>query len=230
MKKILILLLTLTLLLCALPSCSGGLGSVIYDTSLTGAGADVDMSRVAQEINSRKIKHFKKTSEVSDYIVFDIEDYGKIALVVREDIAPITAKNFKSLVAKGHYNGLTFHRVISYFMIQGGGYDESGKLHSAPTIIGEFATNKVTNNLLHIKGVLSLARAKPNNSGSAQFFIMTGENSDLDGKYAAFGYVLAGMDVVEKIANCEVDYPYSSAPKPVDPVVIKEAYFAKYVG
>ena len=185
---------------------------------------------VAKEINSKNIDDFVKTDKSSDYVVFDVQNYGKIAIVVREDIAPQTAQNFKKLVSEGHYNGLIFHRVISYFMIQGGGYDASNRLHSTPTIVGEFLANGHSNKLLHIKGVISLARANSYDSGSAQFFIMTGTTTSLDGNYAAFGYVLAGLEVVDAIANCEVDNPNSDAPKPLEPVVITEAYFAKYVG
>lgn len=201
-----------------------------YDTDITGEGIYVKMDKVAAEINSKNIEDFVRTESVSDYVVFDVKDYGKIAVVLRDDIAPITVKNFKSLVKSGHYNGLIFHRVMETFMIQGGGYDQTNRLHSTPTIKGEFLENGVQNKLIHIPGVLSLARADAFDSGSAQFFIMTSTATHLDGSYAAFGYVLAGMDVVYDIAKCEVDNTDPNAPRPKTKVVINEAYFAEYVG
>lgn len=122
------------------------------------------------------------------------------------EIAPNTVNNFISLVKKGYYNGLIFHRVISGFMIQGGCPDGTGMGGPGYSIKGEFSQNGVTNELKHTEGVLSMARAMNPNSAGSQFFIMHKESPHLDGGYAAFGKVVEGMDVVNKIAEVRTDY------------------------
>lgn len=122
------------------------------------------------------------------------------------EIAPNTVNNFISLVKKGYYNGLIFHRVISGFMIQGGCPDGTGMGGPGYSIKGEFSQNGVTNALKHTEGVLSMARAMNPNSAGSQFFIMHKESPHLDGGYAAFGKVVEGMDVVNKIAEVRTDY------------------------
>ena len=121
-------------------------------------------------------------------------------------IAPNTVNNFISLVKKGFYNGLIFHRVINGFMIQGGCPDGIGTGGPGYTIRGEFAANGVPNDLKHAKGVLSMARAMHPDSAGSQFFIMHQAAPHLDGQYAAFGKVIEGLDVVDKIATCETDF------------------------
>ena len=115
--------------------------------------------------------------------------------------APITCENFEKLVKQGFYNGLTFHRVIPGFMIQGGCPDGTGMGGPGYCIKGEFAANGVQNDLRHTRGVLSMARAQPMDSAGSQFFIMHKDAPHLDGQYAAFGCVMDGMDVVDRIAN-----------------------------
>lgn len=122
------------------------------------------------------------------------------------EIAPNTVNNFISLVKKGYYNGLIFHRVISGFMIQGGCPDGTGMGGPGYSIKGEFSQNGVTNTLKHTEGVLSMARAMNPNSAGSQFFIMHKESPHLDGGYAAFGKVIEGMDIVNKIAEVRTDY------------------------
>ena len=122
------------------------------------------------------------------------------------DIAPNTVNNFISLVKKGYYDGLIFHRVINGFMIQGGCPDGTGMGGPGYSIKGEFAQNGVKNDLVHTEGVLSMARAMLPNSGGSQFFIMHKASPHLDGSYAAFGKVTEGMDVVNKIAGVRTDY------------------------
>ena len=122
------------------------------------------------------------------------------------DVAPNTVRNFISLVKKGFYDGLIFHRVISGFMIQGGCPDGRGTGGPGYTIKGEFAQNGFPNNLKHTEGVLSMARAMSPNSAGSQFFIMHETSPHLDGAYAAFGKVTEGMDVVNEIANVRTDY------------------------
>ena len=134
-----------------------------------------------------------------------MEDGGIIDIELNEEAAPITCENFKKLVSEGFYNGLTFHRVIPGFMIQGG--DPSGNGTGGPgwNIKGEFAANGVNNPLKHTRGVISMARAMNPNSAGSQFFIMHEDGEFLDGQYAAFGKVLEGMDVVDKIAAVKTD-------------------------
>ena len=145
-------------------------------------------------------------------------DTGKVMkLELYPEIAPNTVNNFISLVKKGFYNGVIFHRVIPGFMIQGG--DPSGTGMGGPGyyIRGEFSGNGFQNNLKHTKGVLSMARAQHPDSAGSQFFIMHEDAPHLDGDYAAFGHVVNGMDVVDEIAATPTNY----ADKPLAPQVIK---------
>lgn len=135
------------------------------------------------------------------HAVITIKDYGDIKLVLDGDTAPITVKNFVELAKSGFYDGLTFHRIIKGFMIQGGDPKGDGTGGSDKTIRGEFSKNGVENNISHKRGVISMARSQDNNSASSQFFIMHEDGDYLDGSYAAFGHVTEGMDVVDKIAE-----------------------------
>ena len=122
------------------------------------------------------------------------------------DIAPISVNNFISLIKKGFYDGLIFHRVISGFMIQGGCPDGTGMGGPGYTIKGEFSSNGFANDLKHTEGVLSMARAMHPDSAGSQFFIMHKTSPHLDGSYAAFGKITEGMDIVNKIASVPTDY------------------------
>ncbi len=153
-------------------------------------------------------------------IVIKIKDGGEIKLELDEQSAPITAQNFKDLVNKGFYDGLTFHRVIENFMIQGGCPIGNGTGGSGKNIKGEFAANGVPNPIKHKRGVISMARAMDPNSASSQFFIMHKDAPHLDGNYAAFGKVVSGMDEVDKIAQAPTDM----TDKPITPVVIEKIY------
>ena len=133
------------------------------------------------------------------------------------DIAPITVDNFVKLINGNFFDGLIFHRVIKGFMIQGGGYNELGDHIEAPSIKGEFASNGTPNDLKHTRGVLSMARTMFPNSASSQFFIMHEDAPHLDGQYAAFGKVTEGIEVVDKIANCDTN----AADEPIKKQVIK---------
>ena len=124
-----------------------------------------------------------------------IKNYGTITVELDADTAPISVANFCKLAKEGAYNGTTFHRIISGFMMQG------GAVEGAAAIKGEFAANGVKNDIKHVRGVISMARAKSYDSGSSQFFIMQGDASYLDGNYAAFGRVTSGMEIVDLI--CE---------------------------
>ena len=133
------------------------------------------------------------------------------------DVAPITVENFVNLVKDGFYDGLTFHRVINGFMIQGGCQLGTGTGGPGHTIKGEFSQNGVINNLKHTPGVLSMARSMMPDSAGSQFFIMHKAAPHLDGQYAAFGKIIEGMDVVNKIAEVATDY----SDKPLEPQVMK---------
>ncbi len=135
----------------------------------------------------------------------EVEKYGTIKLELDSNVAPITVKNFVSLANSGFYDGLTFHRIISGFMIQGGDPDGNGMGGSDEEIFGEFSENGWENNLLHKRGVISMARSEKPNSASSQFFIMHKDAPHLDGKYAAFGWVTDGIEVVDEICEKAAD-------------------------
>ena len=131
----------------------------------------------------------------------DVKDYGTITVELDQSAAPITCANFVELANSGFYDGLTFHRIEPGFVIQGGDPNGNGTGGSEHDIVGEFAENGYKNDLSHVRGTISMARANDPNSASSQFFIMHQDNTGLDGKYAAFGTVTDGMDVVDAI--CE---------------------------
>lgn len=140
-------------------------------------------------------------------ITITMENGGVIKAELYPETAPNTVNNFLSLAAKGFYNGLIFHRVISGFMIQGGDPEGTGMGGPGYSIKGEFRRNGFRQNTLrHTAGVLSMARAQNPDSAGSQFFIMHKDAPYLDGEYAAFGKVTEGMDVVDAIASCETDY------------------------
>ena len=167
--------------------------------------------------------------ELPNTVIIDVKDYGKITVELYPDVAPITVENFKKLVSEGFYDGLIFHRVIENFMIQGGcpeGTGLGGKTDANGnriTIKGEFSSNGVKNDLDHTRGVISMARSQLVNSASSQFFICHQDAAHLDGKYAAFGKVTDGMDVVDAIAAVETN----SNDKPLEDVVITSITFAQ---
>ena len=130
-----------------------------------------------------------------------IRDYGTIAVELDADAAPITVANFLKLAESGFYDGLTFHRIISGFMMQGGDPEGTGMGGSSEKIKGEFSANGIKNDLSHTRGAISMARAQAMDSASSQFFIVHQDSTFLDGQYACFGYVTDGMDVVDAI--CE---------------------------
>ena len=135
-----------------------------------------------------------------------IKDYGKISVELDGDAAPITVENFLKLAKDGFYDGLTFHRIMAGFMMQGGDPNGDGTGGSSENIKGEFAVNGVENNLSHTRGAISMARSSMLDSASSQFFIVHQDSTGLDGQYACFGYVTEGMDVVDAV--CETEYTY----------------------
>ena len=135
------------------------------------------------------------------HVEIEVADYGTIKLELDGDEAPITVQNFLDLAGSGFYDGLTFHRIMDGFMIQGGDPLGNGTGGSDKNIKGEFAGNGIENNISHTEGVISMARANDPDSASSQFFIMVEDGPFLDGQYAAFGHVTEGQDIVDKIAS-----------------------------
>ena len=207
MKKIISLLLAVIVLAACLASCQSG--PVQYE--------DIDFSQV-------DIEKVVESDKETDYVVITIENMGKIVIRLYPDVAPQTVANFKQLVSEKFYDGLIFHRVIENFMIQGGDPEGTGYGSSPNKIYGEFSNNGFENNLKHTRGVISMARrGDDNNSASCQFFICHGDYAYGDGDYAAFGYVVAGMDVVDAIATTAVN----TSNRPLNPVIIESIRFAK---
>ena len=151
-------------------------------------------------------------------VTIEMENGGKIVAELYPEVAPISVNNFISLIKKGFYDGIIFHRVISGFMIQGGDPQGTGMGGPGYCIKGEFAQNGVKNDLSHKRGVLSMARTLVPNSAGSQFFIMHADGDFLDGQYAAFGAVTEGMDVVDAIAAVKTD----RMDKPKDPQRMKK--------
>ena len=187
MKRFACLLLSLLLVAAVLTAC--GKKAPTMD--------EIDMSPV--DISKATV-----TEEATDYVIISVEKYGDILIRLYPDVAPETVSNFKNLVSQKFYDGLTFHRIIKDFMIQGGCPKGNGTGDSGTTIKGEFSANGFENNLLHNRGVLSMARGEKMDSASCQFFIVHKTSPHLDGNYAAFGYVVSGMDVVDSIASVPV--------------------------
>ncbi len=208
-KKWTALLLALALCTATLTGCSGSSDSsdeTSQETEETVTEEATEESEDAddtEETADAETETEEETELLSGqhYVTIEIQDYGTIYLVLDADTAPITVTNFINLANEGFYDGLTFHRIISGFMIQGGDPLGNGTGGSENTIKGEFSENGVENNISHVRGVISMARATDPDSASSQFFIMHEDATYLDGQYAAFGYVTDGMDVVDAI--CE---------------------------
>ena len=150
-------------------------------------------------------------------LLIKVKDYGEMELELYPESAPITTENFVKLVKEGFYNGLTFHRIIKGFMIQGGCPKGNGTGGPGHTIKGEFSFNGVNNPIKHTRGVISMARAMNPDSAGSQFFIMHEDAPHLDGQYAAFGKVVKGIEVVDKIVEVKTDF----RDKPLTPVIIE---------
>lgn len=151
-------------------------------------------------------------------VTFEMENGDIMKAELYPQIAPNTVNNFISLINKGYYDGLTFHRVIRGFMIQGGCPDGTGMGGPGYSIKGEFSQNGFTNELKHTPGVLSMARTMAPDSAGSQFFIMHQNSPHLDGAYAAFGQIIEGMDTVNKIAETATDY----SDRPMEPQIMKK--------
>ena len=187
MKKILYVMLCLLLVLSA--GCAKS-----NETEQKSNEAEPTSSETVQQSNEAETQFSGKV-----HVAIDVKDYGTITVELDGDNAPITVSNFINLVKEGFYDGLTFHRIITGFMIQGGDPEGTGQGGSDRTIKGEFSLNGVENPLSHTRGAISMARSKANDSASSQFFIVHEDSTFLDGQYAAFGYVTDGMDIVDRI-------------------------------
>ena len=188
MKRIITLIITLALVLTipfSLASC---------DNEKMGTGACAYAS--TRSIEGREIY----------YVEMCVKDYGKMVILLDATTAPRTVANFINLVNDGFYDGLTFHRVMENFMIQGGDPKADGTGGSAEKIYGEFVLNGYFNDLSHKRGVISMARSNAYNSASSQFFICNADSTFLDGQYASFGYVVKGMSVVDAITEATAIY------------------------
>ena len=150
------------------------------------------------------------TKDDTVYVEMKVKDYGTILLELDREAAPVTVDNFVKLVNQGFYDGLTFHRVMTDFMIQGGCPNGNGTGDAGKTIKGEFAANGYNNPISHKRGVISMARGNDYDSASCQFFICNADYPSLNGYYAAFGHVIDGMDVVDSITYATVGYANSN--------------------
>lgn len=174
-------------------------------------------------VNDKKEKKdMKDLLTGKHYVEMKVKDYGTIELELDSDVAPITVTNFINLVNSKFYDGLTFHRIIDGFMIQGGDPLGNGTGGSKDNIKGEFLANGVNNTISHKRGVISMARSSAYNSASSQFFIVHENSTFLDGQYAGFGYVTSGMEIVDKICeNISVEDNNGTVLKENQPVIEK---------
>lgn len=165
-------------------------------------GSDSKKDKTTKENNTSEASN-KDENLLSGlhHVEIDVKDYGTIAVELDADSAPISVTNFIKLAKDKFYDGLTFHRVIDGFMIQGGDPDGNGTGGSDETIKGEFKNNSVDNKISHVRGTISMARSMDPDSASSQFFIVQSDSTYLDGDYAGFGKVTSGMDVVDKISK-----------------------------
>ena len=231
---VVILALVLALALGGIDKTSDGSGTTTT-TATTTAGQttstvepNADMTAIKAELDSMEVADFTETIKTTEYVKLTIKHYGDVVIRLRSDIAPITVANFQKLVGEGFYNGLTFHRIYKGFMMQGGDPKGDGTGGSGTSIKGEFKINGVQNDLSHITGVISMARrSTPYDSATSQFFICNADASkSLDGSYAAFGYVVAGLDVVLTVSEVEVKANASGENSlPLEPVVIEKICF-----
>jgi|UPI0003B77B7D peptidyl-prolyl cis-trans isomerase B (cyclophilin B) len=225
MKKVKILKMMAALLSSAMMmTACGGEGSA--PVAATGSDPEPAASETSAEPAATEAAATESTAEAEPaegglhHVTITVKDYGTIELELDAEAAPITVQNFLDLAGQGFYDGLTFHRIISGFMIQGGDPLGNGTGGSDKEIVGEFSENGYENNISHKRGVISMARSMDPNSASSQFFIVHADADFLDGQYAGFGHVTSGMEVVDKI--CEDARPIDNngtIPKDKQPVI-----------
>lgn len=183
--------------------CLAGCGSGASGAASTSAASAsaVPSSSASSCVTSASGEYASGTHHAT----IEVESYGAIKLELDADVAPATVANFAKLAGEGFYDGLTFHRIIEGFMVQGGDPNGNGTGGSDEKIVGEFSDNGHPNSISHVRGTISMARSQAYNSASSQIFIMQADTPSLDGQYAAFGHVTEGMDVVD--AMCEAARP-----------------------
>ena len=205
MKKKVILLLCAFLFSASLTGCSSDTADTgdtkASDTEGSGNADDSDPARTGEDTDSGDPGTNTGLQNGLHHVEIDINGYGTIALELDADTAPISVTNFMALAEDGFYDGLTFHRIIDGFMIQGGDPLGNGTGGSDMNIKGEFAKNGIDNSISHKRGVISMARSGDPDSASSQFFIVHEDSTFLDGEYAAFGHVTEGMDIVDQICK-----------------------------
>ena len=189
-KRILSALLAV-LLLCGLSACGQKTETASTAGEESAAAPEQQTAPAGQAPAAGKLHH----------VEIEVENYGVVSLELDAEAAPLTVANFLELAESGFYNGLTFHRIMDGFMIQGGDPLGNGTGGSDKNIKGEFAANGWDNPISHTRGVISMARARDMDSASSQFFIVVADSTFLDGQYAAFGWVTEGMEIVEQIAK-----------------------------
>ena len=188
-----------------------------YNRSISSANENANTNT---QLENEEEKSMYSTGKHHAEIV--VKDYGTISLELDADAAPITVANFAKLVNEGFYDGLTFHRIISGFMIQGGDPLGNGMGGSEQNIKGEFAVNGVKNSISHVRGTISMARSQSYNSASSQFFIVHEDSTFLDGQYAGFGKVTSGMEIVDKICeDTQVEDDNGTVLKANQPIIEK---------
>ena len=228
MKRIIAIMLCLSLALCVFASCGNKTENTngnIKETVAPGENGSAQNSAQNDEDSSEnKTDNSKEDTEMSNpQVKFKMENAGEFVVELYPEYAPKTVENFLKLVNEGFYNGLTFHRVVRGFMAQGGCPDGTGMGGSKETIKGEFASNGFSQNTLsHTRGVISMARSAMNDSASSQFFICYSDGcAALDGDYAAFGKVIKGMEVVDAFCDNEMVYnTMGEKASPVNPIYI----------
>ena len=202
-RKVMTALLALVLVVCVgafVSACGGSSAGDSGQAAADGGAADARQSQQPEATDDAPASDDPYATGVH-HATIEVEGYGTITVALNANAAPITVANFCKLANEGFYDGLTFHRIIKGFMIQGGDPNGDGTGGSDQTIKGEFAANGVDNPIAHVRGVISMARSSDPDSASSQFFIMQETTDSLNGQYAAFGNVTDGMDVVDAI--CE---------------------------
>lgn len=227
MKRLLLLILVLSLVV-AFVACSGNATQPIPNNDLTN---DPPTATPVLDLTTSYTTSLPAANGITNFVQFTMQGGATFVVELYPDIAPETVKNFQRLVYASFYDGLTFHRIYKDFMIQGGDPKGDGTGSSRVQIKGEFSSNGYTGNTLaHERGVISMARKTDPDSASCQFFIMHQDTPSLNGNYAAFGRVVAGMETIDTIAALEVtEQKYSTEKtKPVRVPVIESAYFVEY--
>ncbi len=232
MKKIMAMLLSTILMASLLAGC--GTNRDGQDSAASGQGEASDAGAASQDTENTETDGRQDSGQGTEsgdadgnlaglhHVEVEVEGYGTIALELDADTAPISVTNFVNLAKDGFYDGLTFHRIISGFMIQGGDPLGNGTGGSDTEIKGEFSSNGVENNISHKRGVISMARSNDPDSASSQFFIVHQDSTFLDGEYAAFGQVTEGMEIVDKICEDTPVQDDNGTVNPEDQPKIKE--------